>query len=203
MGSRYDDIRLHVARPYISSADIFDIILCFVQPSSLRYSSLPSPLYLHFHRPPSYVVFLSSHHIPIPLQPSFMDFLCDSPTFVVPLLLSFLILSSFVTPHIHRRILISATSNTFIFLCLLQRPCICPVHQCCSYHCSVHLPIDLHVNFPVAQYTPDTLFPFFHPICTLWVTSASSYPSSANVDTRYVNVFTLFNPSPCKWISAS
>ena len=51
--------------------------------------------------------------------------------------------------------------------------------------------------------TPDTLFQFFHPLCTRWVTSASSSPSSANVDPRYVDVFTLFNGSPCNWISAS
>ena len=40
-------------------------------------------------------------------------FLDISPTFVVPLILSFLILSSLVTPLIHLNILISATSNFF------------------------------------------------------------------------------------------
>ena len=50
-------------------------------PSSLRSSSLLSPPYCHFDRPPSYVVFLSSHHMPIPLQPPFLDFLCDFPHF--------------------------------------------------------------------------------------------------------------------------
>ena len=55
----------------------FDVILYFVQPSSLRSSSLPSPLYFHYHRPPSYVVFLSYRHMSIPLQPSFLYFLCD------------------------------------------------------------------------------------------------------------------------------
>ena len=38
-----------------------------------------------------------------------------SPTFVVPLIFSFLILSNLVTPHIHRNIFISATS---IFSCV-------------------------------------------------------------------------------------
>ena len=42
---------------------LFDIGTHSVQPSSLRPSSLPS------HRPPSYVVLLSSHHMPILLQP--------------------------------------------------------------------------------------------------------------------------------------
>ena len=51
--------------------------------------------------------------------------------------------------------------------------------------------------------TPDTLFRFFHPLCTQWVTSTSSSQSSANVDPGCVNVFTLFNVSPCNWISAS
>ena len=28
-----------------------------------------------------------------------------------------------------------------------------PVHQCRSYHCSVHFPLDLHVHSPVAQHS--------------------------------------------------
>ena len=40
-------------------------------------------------------------------------FLNISPTFVVPLILSILILSIFVIPHIYLNILISATSNLF------------------------------------------------------------------------------------------
>ena len=73
---------------------LFDITADSIQPSSLRPSSLPSPLYFHFHRHPSYVVLLSSHHMPIPLQPSFLDFLCDFPQYRCPIILSFLILSS-------------------------------------------------------------------------------------------------------------
>ena len=42
-------------------------------------------------------------------------FLDISPTFVVPLILSFLILSSLMTPLIHLNILISATSNFFSY----------------------------------------------------------------------------------------
>ena len=78
----------------------------------------------------------------------------DSHTFVVPLILSFLILSSFVTPHIHRS---HFCDLQFLFLCLLQRPCLCPVHQCWSYHCSVHLPLDLHVHSPIAQHSRHSL----------------------------------------------
>ena len=103
----YDDIHLHVARSHTSSAD-FDIILNFVQPSYLRFSSLPSSLYFHFHRHPSYAVFLSSRHMRIPFQPHLLDFLCDFPHFRCP---SYSFISYFV--HIHRTILISATSNLF------------------------------------------------------------------------------------------
>ena len=88
---------------------LFDVILYFVQPSSLRPSSIPCSLYFHFHRPPSYAVLLSSHHMPIPLQPLFLDFRCDFPHFPS----FFHLLSSFVTPHIHRSIRISAISNFF------------------------------------------------------------------------------------------
>ena len=48
---------------FLRQSLLFDIIPHSVQPSSLRPSSVPSPLYFHFHRPPSYVVLLSSHHI--------------------------------------------------------------------------------------------------------------------------------------------
>ena len=77
MGSMYDDILcLHVARSYTSSAySPFSLIA-----SSLRYSSLPSTLYFHFHLLSSNVVFLSSHRMSIPLQPNFLDFLCDLDT---------------------------------------------------------------------------------------------------------------------------
>ena len=57
---------------------LFDIIVHIVQPSSLRPSSLHYPLYFHCHCPSSSVVLLSSHHMPIALQPPFLDFLCDN-----------------------------------------------------------------------------------------------------------------------------
>ena len=164
--SMYGDI--HVARSYTSSARqslLFDITLYFVQSSSLRSSSLHSPLYFHFHCFPSYVVFLSSHHMPIPLQPPFLDFLCDSPTFVVALILSFLLLYSLVTPHIHRSILISATSN-FISCAFFN------AHVSALY-ISAGLTTVLY-TFPLifrfillSHNTPDTLFQFFNPLYTL------------------------------------
>ena len=54
-------------------------------------------------------------------------FLNISPTFVVPLIISFLILSSLVAPLIHLNILISATSNFFscaFFTAQVSAPCI-------------------------------------------------------------------------------
>ena len=70
---------------YISRQSLlFDIILHFVKSSSLRHSSLSSPLYCHFHRSPSYAVLLSSNHMPIPPQPPFLDFLCHFPHFRYP-----------------------------------------------------------------------------------------------------------------------
>ena len=135
VGSMYDDIHVHVAWSYISGEPhflprqslLFDIITHSVQPSSLRPSYLPSPMYFHFHRPPSYIGFLSSHHMPIPLQPLSWSVFAISATFIVPLILSFIILSSFVTLHVHHSIPIFCYLQ-FHFLCLLQCPCLCPVH---------------------------------------------------------------------------
>ena len=47
---------------------LFDIILYCVQPSSLSFLSSLFPVF-QYHRPPSYVVVLSSHHMPIPPLP--------------------------------------------------------------------------------------------------------------------------------------
>ena len=82
VGSMYDDIRLHLARSYTSSSDgpfPFISSLTLFQPSSLRSSSLPSRLYFHFHRPPSHVVLLSSHYMPVTLQSPFLDLFWQFP----------------------------------------------------------------------------------------------------------------------------
>ena len=113
-----------------------------------------------------------------------------SPTFVVPLILSFLMLSSFVTPYIHRSILISATSN---------------LSSCASFNAHVPAPYTsaglttvlytFHLMFTfilMSHNTPDTLFQLFHPLCTLWVTSASSSPFSAKVDTNYEMLMLMY-----------
>ena len=106
---------------------LFDIIPPSVQPSSLRPSFLPSPLYFHFQRSPFYVVFLSSHHIPIPHQPPFLDFLCDFPHFRCPPYSFIFYLRTSTHPSQHSHF----CDLQFLFLHLLQCPCFCPLHQCC------------------------------------------------------------------------
>ena len=60
---------------------------------------------------------------------------CHGPTFVVPLILSFLILSTLLTPLIHLNILISATWGLQLLLvCFLHCPCPRTVHNCWCYH---------------------------------------------------------------------
>ena len=78
-------------------------------------------------------------------------FLDISLTFVVPLILSFLILSSLVTPLIHLNILISATSNFFSRLCFLHSPSLGTVHHCWSYNYLVYFPLDSQTYSLVAQ----------------------------------------------------
>ena len=114
-------------------------------------SSPPFPLYFHFHRPPSYVVFLSPRHIcPSHFNLHSLNVFAISPTFVVPPYFSFLILYSFVTLHIHRSILISATSDSF--------PVSSSMHSACPTTVLYTLiPLDLHVRFPVAQHSRQSL----------------------------------------------
>uniref|UniRef100_A0A8C4S583 Catenin alpha 3 n=1 Tax=Erpetoichthys calabaricus TaxID=27687 RepID=A0A8C4S583_ERPCA len=55
-------------------------------------------------------------------------FLAISPSFVVPLIVSFLILSLFVTPHIHLNILISSKPN--VYLCYFTDVSLCKNRLC-------------------------------------------------------------------------
>ena len=135
---------------------LFDIILYIVQPYSLRHSSPPSPLYFNFHRPPSYVVFLSYHHMPIPLQPTFLDFLCDFPHFRCPsyYFISYLVQScnsahpsfSFLRPPIY----VNVPSSTPMYLPRTPVPVI-------PLSCTPSASIDLHVHSPVRQHSIHSL----------------------------------------------
>ena len=78
----YDDIPLHVVRSYTSSADSpFPLISSFTLSNHLF---LGLPLFLLPCTFNSYVVLLCSYHMLIPLQPPFLDFLCDFPHFRSP-----------------------------------------------------------------------------------------------------------------------
>ena len=94
----FDDIRVYVARSYTYFPDS---TFSLISPLTLSrtYSSIPPPLCLQFHYRPSHIVLHFSHHVLIRHQPNFLEI---STTFVVPLIISFLILSSFVTSHIRQ-----------------------------------------------------------------------------------------------------
>ena len=83
------------------------------------------------------------------------------------LIISFLILSSFVTSHIHHSHLF------YCAFCNVPAP-ILPLSCTASLGSSS--------SFYVTH--PQIIFPFFQPFCTLRETSASSSPSSSNVDPR-------------------
>ena len=141
----------------------------------------PSTLPLHFHRPSSYAVLFSSHHMPmmpVPFQPPVLS-LRFPPLFVFRLILSFVILSSFLTLHTHR----SIRNSLFIFFPV--RGDVQPATSATfdSFSCAFS---NDHVSFPsaartTAMYTfplmftfillshntPDTLYPFFHALSTL------------------------------------
>ena len=142
----------------------------------------------------------------IPLLPTYSSYLFSVvplwPIFLVnfshchclPLIISILILSNFVNQHIHHNILISATSNffscIFVTVHVSERTYLLVSLQTCIP------PVDLQVPSSVTQ--------CFYPDCTPWVISASKYPSSANIDPRYVNTLTHSNsPLPVNWYLSS
>ena len=95
------------------------------------------------------VLFFCSRHMPIPFQ-SFRFYLLDtahiSATLVISLIYSFLILSFFVTPHIHLNILISfVVYPCFLPFCCC--PCLCSVQYCWSDYCFTDYPLQHHCIF--------------------------------------------------------
>ena len=89
--------------PYLTSRS-----WCYPTTSAFVFLSLF--LWYHYH-PLAHIFFPSSQYCPYPFSLRSCTFVHFSHTFAVPLILSFLILSSLVTPLIHLNILISATSN--------------------------------------------------------------------------------------------
>ena len=108
--------RRHIGRMFLhvlpQQYSLRRIVPNAIQPPPLWSSSPSFTRHLHPHHSLAYVIVFCSQYTPIPLQPTLLTFLDISPTFVVLLILSFLILSSLVTP-LHLNILISATSNFF------------------------------------------------------------------------------------------
>ena len=110
-----------------------------------------------------------------------------SPTFVVHHILSFLILSSFLTLNTHRRILISATSN--LFHCAFFNTHVSAMHISAGLTTVVNTCPLVFTFISLSHNTPDTLFHSFHQHGTLWAPNASSLPSSTNVDCGdYTNI---------------
>ena len=128
------------------------ISLYFVHPSSFSsVPSFPSPSSPSFLR----TVFLSPKHMPIPLQPSFLNFLCDFPHFRCPSY-SFI----YYCPASQLRTFVVAFSilrPPISFPVPSAMPMPLPVHQCWSYHCYAHLLLDLHLHSPVAQHSRHSL----------------------------------------------
>ena len=194
--------RLHLARSCASSLA-----------NSLSYKSFPMlSNHLRFGLP---LLLFPDTSIPITLLPTHSSsllstcrhhfnllsctFLDISHTVVVPLILSFLILSSLVTPLIHLNILISATSNFFscaFFTAQVSAPYIIAGLTTVLYTFPFTLKLILRSHRIL-----DTLFPFFHPDCIICVISASRSPFSANVAPMYLNVFTRSKFCPCRLIS--
>ena len=94
--------RLQFIRHCVSSPDSSLSDKSF-QPLALRTSSPSLPRHLCHHHSLVHAFFFSSQYIcPYHFKLLSWTFLDISPTFAIPLILSFLILSSLVTPPIHR-----------------------------------------------------------------------------------------------------
>ena len=109
--------RRHLDRSCAASTDSSLSDKSFLMVSNhhpLRPSSPSFPRHLHHqHSLCCHLFLFSSQYRPLPLQHTFMHILRYFSTFAVRLILSFLILSSLVTPLIHHNMFISATSNFF------------------------------------------------------------------------------------------
>ena len=127
---------------------------------------------------------------PYNLKLLYCTFLDISPTFAIPLILSFLMLSSLVTPLIHFH-------HT---VCFLHCPCLGSVHHCWFYNNLYIFPLTLNLILR-SHRTHDSLFQFFRPGSILCFIFTSKSPFSGNVDPRYLNVVTLSKLSPCRLIS--
>ena len=134
------------------------------------------------------------YHINLLLSCTFLD---NSPTFVVPQIISFLILYGLVTPHIYLTPSFPPhPPSSLVIYSMAPAPYIIVGLTFVLYTFPLILKLILR-----SHRIPDTLFQLFHPDCILCVISASKSPFSSNVAPRYLNVFTLTKFSPCRLIS--
>ena len=102
--------RCQLIRHCVSSPDSYIADKCFLVLSNHLRFGHPLLLFhgtsIYHHHSLAHTFFFSSQYMTMPLQTTFMHFLDISATFAIPLLLSFLILSSLVTPLIHLNTLI-------------------------------------------------------------------------------------------------
>ena len=152
------------------------------------------PLYL-FPRNSISIVFLPTYSwsllmtCPYHLSIPFLIFIPNCSTLAVPLMCSFLILSSLVTPIANLNIFISATSissTCFFVINTVSSPYIIDglTTELCTFL------FTLAGNL-LSQITPDTFPHPFYPACTVFFTSLSQLPLSCTVDPKYLNSFTL------------
>ena len=100
-----------LARSYPFSPDSpFSLISSLTLSNHLLLDISPSPLFFHSHRSPSYVVFLSSHHLPVPHQPPFLDVLWYLPLFIYFCLLNILFRTIL---NVHWRLGVGVIDNAY------------------------------------------------------------------------------------------
>ena len=128
-----------------------------------------------------------------PYHPSLFSciFLCISETFILFQTSSFLILSHLEILCAHFNIFISATSILLSCDFLIAHVSVPYVTAGLTTVLNI-FPFSLDDSL-LWHRTPDNFLQFFQPAWILRSTSASSSPSSASIDPKYLNFFTRFN----------
>ena len=145
---------LYAARLFICSlvspSSLKSTFTLFIQPC-FGIPFLLSPIHIINHFP------TCSSSVRMTCPYNFFHALYIFPTFVVPIILSFLILSIFVTPHILLNVLISATS-IFLELRFLRCQCLATVHHCRSNNSLVHISLHSQADFFQSSHSLSGLF---------------------------------------------
>ena len=130
---------------------------------------------------------LSSHHMPIPLQPAFLPFLFASPHFIGP---TCYFIPYFVQFRLRPQLIyfrvpssLSTSLPPYTSAVLITVLCISPWSSR-SFSCRTTPP-------PLSSSSPTR-----SALC-------GRLQNPVNVDPTHVKIFTIFTVSPCRWISAS